>query len=57
MEEKHYIEWIEVIVARNIYRKFLKSGDKLESEFKIRVEKVAARKYHNIHGLWSYSRR
>ena len=48
MEEKHYIEWIEA----NNYRKFLKPGDNPESLFKIDTEKVEARIYCNLHGLW-----
>ena len=28
MEEKHYIEWIEIIADGASYRKFLKPGDK-----------------------------
>jgi len=54
MEEKHYIEWIEVVADGNICRKFLKPGDKPEAEFSIVVEKVTAREYCNIHGLWKY---
>jgi len=28
MDEKHYIEWIEIITNNETYRKFLKPGDK-----------------------------
>ena len=52
MEEKHYIEWIEIIADGASYRKFLKPGDKPEAEFCIKVEKIEAREYCNIHGLW-----
>ena len=52
MEEKHYIEWIEIIADGKSYRKFLKPGDKPEAEFKIKAEKVVAREYCNLHGLW-----
>jgi len=52
MEEKHYIEWIEVTTNSNGCRKFLKPGDKPEAEFEIRPQKVAAREYCSIHGLW-----
>jgi len=52
MEEKHYIEWIEIIADGISYRKFLKLGDKPEDEFEIGVEKIEAREYCNIHGLW-----
>ena len=52
MEEKHYIEWIEVIADGRFCRKFLKPGDKPEAEFEIEAEKIEAREYCNIHGLW-----
>ncbi len=52
MEENHYIEWIEIIADGVAYRRFLKPGDKAEAEFNIRAEKIEAREYCNIHGLW-----
>ncbi|MBS7611251.1 desulfoferrodoxin [Candidatus Bathyarchaeota archaeon] len=52
MEEKHYIEWIEVIVEGATHRKFLKPGDKPEADFEVKVDKIQAREYCNIHGLW-----
>ena len=52
MEEKHYIEWIEIIADGRSYRRFLKPGGKPEVEFEIRAEKIKAREYCNIHGLW-----
>jgi len=52
MEEKHHIEWIELITNRGYYRKFLKAGEKPEAHFKIKAEKVSAREYCNLHGLW-----
>ena len=52
MEEKHYIEWIQVITDNAAYRKFLKPGDKPQAEFPIKADKVHAREYCNIHGLW-----
>jgi len=55
MEEKHYIEWVEVIADGESCRKFLKPGDKPEAEFEIRPQTVAAREYCNIHGLWKSS--
>ncbi|MCS7385108.1 MAG: desulfoferrodoxin [archaeon GB-1867-005] len=54
MEEKHYIEWIELIADNALCRKFLKPGDKPEAEFEIKAEKVTARAYCNIHGLWKF---
>jgi len=55
MEEKHFIEWIELIVDEKIYRRHLKPGDKPEAEFLLPVNsayKVEAREYCNLHGLW-----
>ncbi len=55
MEEKHYIEWIEVITDGDGCRQFLKPGVKPEAEFNNKSKKVAAREYCNIHGLWKSS--
>ncbi len=52
MEEKHYIEWIEIIADGRVYRKFLKPGDKPEAEFEIKANEIEAREYCNLHGLW-----
>jgi superoxide reductase len=52
MEEKHYIEWIELIADNQAYRKFLQPGDAPEAVFKIDATQVSAREYCNIHGLW-----
>jgi superoxide reductase len=52
MEEKHYIEWIEVIADGKDYREFLKPGKAPEATFNIDVDQVTAREYCNLHGLW-----
>jgi superoxide reductase len=52
MEEKHYIEWIEIMADGEIYRKFLNPGDAPEAVFSISASQVNARAYCNIHGLW-----
>ncbi len=52
MEEKHYIEWIELIADGEAYRYFLKPGMAPEATFKIDATKVTAREYCNLHGLW-----
>jgi superoxide reductase len=52
MEEKHYIEWIELHTDESVYRKFLKPMDKPEAEFSVTANKLSARDYCNIHGLW-----
>ena len=52
MEEKHYIEWIEIIADGKAYRRFLKPGDEPEATFNIEADQIVAREYCNIHGLW-----
>jgi superoxide reductase len=52
MEEKHYIEWIELVVDGKAYRQFLNPGQTPEASFDIKADKVAAREYCNLHGLW-----
>lgn len=52
MEEKHYIEWIEIIADGKSCRKFLKPGDKPEADFIIKADSIEAREYCNVHGLW-----
>jgi superoxide reductase len=52
MEEKHYIEWVELIADGKTYRQFLKPGQTPEAIFKIDAASVAAREYCNLHGLW-----
>lgn len=52
MEEKHYIEWVELIADGKAYRQFLKPGQTPEAIFKIDAAKVTAREYCNLHGLW-----
>lgn len=52
MEEKHYIEWIQLLAGEASYRKFLKPGDLPEATFKTDSAQVSAREYCNLHGLW-----
>jgi superoxide reductase len=52
MEEKHYIEWIQLIADGESCRKFLKPGDVPEARFTVQAAKVSAREYCNLHGLW-----
>jgi superoxide reductase len=52
MEEKHYIEWIEVIADGKAYRQFLRPGGVPEAAFDIKADRITAREYCNIHGLW-----
>lgn len=52
MEEKHYIEWVEIIADGEAYRQFLNPGEAPEAAFCIKAEKVTAREFCNMHGLW-----
>jgi superoxide reductase len=52
MEEKHYIEWIEIISDGKAYRQFLKPGEQPEATFEVKAENIVAREYCNLHGLW-----
>ena len=52
MEEKHYIEWIEIVADGDAYRHFLKPGQAPEAVFKIAASKITAREFCNLHGLW-----
>jgi superoxide reductase len=55
MIEEHYIEWIQIIADGASYKKFLKPGDKPQAEFDIKADKIEAREYCNVHGLWKSS--
>ncbi|WP_417910984.1 desulfoferrodoxin [Candidatus Electronema sp. PJ] len=59
MEEKHWIEWIELTVGTIVCRKDLKPGDKPEALFSCsscgcgcKSTEVSARAYCNLHGNW-----
>jgi superoxide reductase len=52
MEEKHYIQWIEIIAGEKVYRRFLNPGDAPEAVFMIDADTVTAREYCNLHGHW-----
>jgi superoxide reductase len=52
MEEKHYIEWVELIADGKAYRQFLNPGDAPEAFFSLAADQVTAREYCNLHGLW-----
>jgi superoxide reductase len=51
MEEKHYIEWIEIVADGKAYRQFLNPGEAPEAVFPVEGE-FTAREYCNLHGLW-----
>ncbi len=52
MEEKHYIEWIQLMSGDASIRAFLKPGDAPEAVFMCDFDDVSAREYCNVHGLW-----
>ncbi|HEX2950181.1 MAG TPA: desulfoferrodoxin [Armatimonadota bacterium] len=52
MEEKHYIEWIEVIAGGKAYRQFLNPGDAPAATFAVQDDNLTVRAYCNLHGLW-----
>jgi superoxide reductase len=52
MEEKHYIEWVEIIADGKAYRQFLNPGESPEAIFNIDADQITAREYCNVHGLW-----
>ena len=52
MEEKHYIEWVEIIADGRAYRQFLKPGDSPEALFNLEADQIIAREFCSLHGLW-----
>jgi superoxide reductase len=52
MEEKHYIEFIELLTEARVYRAFLSPGKKPEAVFDVHGKVLGARAYCNVHGLW-----
>lgn len=52
MEDKHYIEWIQILIDDAEYKQFLKPGDPPEAFFPVTGSDITAREYCNVHGLW-----
>ncbi|OEU62044.1 MAG: desulfoferrodoxin [Desulfobacterales bacterium S5133MH16] len=52
MEEKHWIEWVEIIANGKTYRQYLNPGETPEATFAVTADQITAREYCNIHGLW-----
>lgn len=52
MEEKHYIEWIQLIADNKLCTIFLEPGDIPEITFNVKAEKFTTREYCNLHGHW-----
>jgi superoxide reductase len=53
MEEKHYIEWVDVWTGENVYIRGFKPGEKPEAEFPVTDTNVKVRAFCNVHGLWT----
>ncbi|MBM4028091.1 MAG: desulfoferrodoxin [Planctomycetes bacterium] len=52
MEDKHFIEWIEILTDGRIQRQWLRPGQAPEAIFNLAAESVTAREYCNLHGVW-----
>jgi len=52
MEEKHYIEWIELIADGKSYTQFLQPGEEPKATFPVIAKQVTAREFCNLHGHW-----
>lgn len=54
MTADHYIEWIELSSEDNMFvqRQMLKPDSEPVATFKTDAQKVVARAYCNLHGLW-----
>lgn len=52
MEEKHQIEWIEIVCNNQVYRQKLAPGQAPEALFDVNDPIISARAYCNLHGLW-----
>ena len=52
MTDEHWIQWIELLADGKVYKQFLNPGDQPVAEFCIEADKVSAREYCNVHGLW-----
>ena len=52
MEEKHWIEWIELIADGKVYRQDLNPGEAPEATFNVKADKVEVRELCNLHGVW-----
>jgi len=55
MLEKHWIQWIELVVDNQRMLRELRSGDEPKAHFSCSIKKpgkMVAREYCNIHGLW-----
>jgi superoxide reductase len=53
MEEKHFIQFIEVLTNDQVLRAELHPGQKPQADFSVNTQDIiTVREYCNIHGLW-----
>ena len=52
MEEKHFIEWIELDDGDVVQRRHLTSGSEPVAFFETGAASASARAFCNLHGLW-----
>ena len=53
MEEKHFIQWVELLGEDFSCKHFLKPGAAPETEFNCKCQgKLTVREYCNLHGHW-----
>ena len=52
MEDKHYIQWVEILAGDRVCRLYLKPGEAPEAYFPTGADAVTARAYCNLHGHW-----
>ena len=52
MEEKHFIQWIEIVTDGKVYRQWLQPGQAPEAVFPLAAGSVIAREHCNLHGVW-----
>ena len=52
MEEKHWIEWIELNANGTSFKEFLDPGQEPKAYFPVDASEVDVRAYCNLHGLW-----
>jgi superoxide reductase len=52
MEDKHFIEWVEVIDGDKLFRCHLSPGGEPAAVFPVASDQVEVRAYCNLHGLW-----
>lgn len=52
MEDKHFIEWIDLLSGDEWHIAFLKPGGAPEASFPVQADGATVREFCNLHGLW-----